>query len=92
MGTVLRTPEFDRWLINLRDLVGRAKILARIRRAELDNFGDVKALGDGVSEMRIDVGPGYSVYYARGNRVVYLLLCGAVKSSQAQDIKRAQNL
>ncbi|WP_175425522.1 type II toxin-antitoxin system RelE/ParE family toxin [Trinickia violacea] len=92
MITFNKTDEFDAWLISLRDLTARAKILLRIRRAELGNFGDFKALEDGVCEMRVDVGPGYRVYFAREGRIVYLLLCGGDKSTQKADIKRAKAL
>jgi putative addiction module killer protein len=87
-----KTDEFDAWLSGLRDLTARAKILLRIRRAELGNFGDFKVLEDGVCEMRVDFGPGYRVYYAREGRVVYLLLCGGDKSTQKADVKRAKAL
>ena len=65
-----------------------AGILTRIDRASLDNFGDVEPVGDGVSEMRIDFGPGYRVYYTREGRVIYLLLTGGDKFTQTADIKR----
>lgn len=90
MNTITKTDEFDAWLSDLSDLVAKAKILARIRRAELGNFGDSEPVGDGISEMRIDFGPGYRVYYAREGRVVYLLLNGGDKSTQKTDIKRAK--
>jgi len=67
----------------------RARIAARIDRLALGNPGDVKPVGGGVSELRIDYGPGYRVYYARTDRVVYLLLCGGTKATQDVDIKRA---
>ncbi|MGP8437133.1 type II toxin-antitoxin system RelE/ParE family toxin [Paraburkholderia fungorum] len=88
--TVNRTEEFDSWLADLADLRARAKILVRVRRAERGHFGDVKLLEDGVSEMRVDSGPGYRVYFAREGRMVYLLLCGGDKSTQAADIKHAK--
>ncbi|KFX65209.1 type II toxin-antitoxin system RelE/ParE family toxin [Paraburkholderia fungorum] len=88
--TVNRTEEFDSWLAGLADLRARAKILVRVRRAERGHFGDVKLLEDGVSEMRVDSGPGYRVYFAREGRMVYLLLCGGDKSTQAADIKHAK--
>ncbi|OAJ62395.1 addiction module killer protein [Paraburkholderia ginsengiterrae] len=90
--TVNRTEEFDTWLSRLTDLRARAKILVRIRRAERGQFGDVKLLEDGVSEMRIDWGPGYRVYFAREGRVMYLLLCGGDKSTQTADIKHAKTM
>jgi len=88
----LRTPEFDEWLTRLRDQVGKARILARIRSAEAGNFGDCESVGDGISEMRIHVGPGYRVYYCRRGEVVYLLLCGGDKSSQKKDIREAKRI
>ena len=90
MNTIHSTEEFDAWLADLKDLKARAKILTRIDRASLGNFGDVEPVGDGVSEMRIDFGPGYRVYYAREGRVIYLLLTGGDKSTQTADIKRAK--
>lgn len=90
--TVNRTEAFDSWLACLADLRARAKILVRVRRAERGHFGDVKLLEDGVSEMRVDSGPGYRVYFAREGRMVYLLLCGGDKSTQAADIKHAKSM
>lgn len=92
MYTVNRTEAFDSWLACLADLRARAKILVRVRRAERGHFGDVKLLEDGVSEMRVDSGPGYRVYFAREGRMVYLLLCGGDKSTQAADIKHAKSM
>lgn len=88
----LRTPEFDDWLTKLRDQVAKARTLARIRSAEAGNFGDCEPVGDGISEMRIHVGPGYRVYYYRREKVVYLLLCGGDKSSQKKDIREAKRI
>jgi putative addiction module killer protein len=90
MNTINQTYEFSEWLSGLNDLKARAKIVARIRRAELGNFGEYKVLVDGVSELKIDFGPGYRVYFAREGRVVYLLLCGGDKSTQKADIQRAK--
>lgn len=89
MNTFYRTSEFDIWLSDLKDNVGKARILKRIRAAEGGNFGDCEPVGEGVSEMRIHVGPGYRLYYTRIGEVVYLLLVGGDKSSQPRDIKRA---
>lgn len=80
---------FDEWLSSLKDKVGRARILHRIRAAELGNFGDCEPVGEGVSEMRIHVGPGYRVYFTRRGSTVCLLLVGGDKSSQKRDIRRA---
>lgn len=92
MGVFFRTTEFDVWLKALRDPIGKARILARIRSAEHGHFGDISAVGDGVYEMRILIGPGYRVYYCRRGEVTYLLLCGGEKSSQRRDIRTAQAL
>ena len=77
------------WLASLEDLKARARIAARLDRLSLRNFGDCKALREGVSELRIDWGPGYRVYYAMLGRTCVLLLCGGDKRRQASDIKRA---
>lgn len=89
MNTFLRTDEFHAWLSALKDKIGRARIAHRIRSAEHGNFGDCEPVGEGVSEMRVHVGPGYRVYYTRRGETVYLLLLGGDKSSQKRDIKRA---
>ena len=77
------------WFSSLRDKMAAKRVQARIRRAELGNFGDCEPVGAGVSEMRIHVGPGYRAYYTRRGAVIYLLLLGGDKSSQKRDIKRA---
>jgi putative addiction module killer protein len=92
VNTFLRTEEFDAWLSDLKDKMGRARIVHRIRSAEHGNFGDCEPVGDGVSEMRIHVGPGYRAYFTRRAEVVYLLLLGGDKSSQKRDIKRATEM
>ena len=83
------TIEFDRWLKELRNLRAKEQILERIRRLRGGNPGDAKAIGKGVAEMRIDVGPGYRLYYTQRGRTLFLLLCGGDKSSQRADIARA---
>jgi putative addiction module killer protein len=89
---VRKTSEFDAWLENLRDSRARAKILTRIQRLELGNAGDVRPVGDGLSEIRIDFGPGYRVYYKQAGKEIVLLLCGGDKSTQDKDIARAKIL
>jgi len=89
MNSFQRSDEFDAWLTALKDKLGRARIVHRIRSAEFGNFGDCESVGEGVSEMRIHFGPGYRVYFTRRGEVVYLLLLGGDKSSQKRDIKRA---
>lgn len=83
---------FTEWLSELPDRQARARILARLERIEAGNFGDVKFLRDDVSEVRIDWGPGYRVYFGRDGRTVIVLLCGGDKRKQDADIKRAVNL
>lgn len=83
------TADFDRWLSNLTDRVGKARIVQRVQSAMAGHFGDCAAVGEGVSEMRVHVGPGYRVYFTRIGAVVYLLLAGGDKASQSRDIKRA---
>lgn len=92
MYTVVQSGTFRDWLAGLRDVHVRARINARIRRAELGNLGDVKSVGHGVSEMRIDHGPGYRVYFTQRDQVLIVLLCGGDKRTQASDIKRSQRM
>ncbi|MGA9966454.1 MAG: type II toxin-antitoxin system RelE/ParE family toxin [Terriglobales bacterium] len=80
---------FGEWLSGLRDARTRAKIVARIDRLSAGNFGDAKALRDGLFELRIDWGPGYRVYYAIAGRACVLLLCGGEKRKQSSDIRCA---
>ena len=80
---------FGEWLAGLADSRARAKVAARIARLAAGNFGDSKSLREGVSELRIDWGPGYRVYFARVGRTVVLLLCGGDKRRQSVDIERA---
>jgi putative addiction module killer protein len=83
---------FTAWLLDLPDRQARARILARLERLEVGNFGDAKLLREGVSELRIDWGPGYRVYFGRDGRTVIVLLCGGDKRKQAADIKKAVEL
>ncbi len=92
MYTFLRSDEFDKWLTGLRDHVAKARIALRIRSAEQGNLGDCKPVGDGIAEMRINVGPGYRLYFTQRDKVVYLLLCGGDKSTQKRDIQRAKTM
>jgi putative addiction module killer protein len=80
---------FTQWLSDLPDRRAGARILVRLERLELGNFGDVKFLRDGVSELRIDCGPGYRVYFGRDGKTVIVLLCGGDKRRQDADIERA---
>lgn len=92
MFTVERTGFFSAWLFELKDPKARAAIVARILRIELGNLGDVKNVGGKVSELRVDVGPGYRVYLTRTGLTVQLLLCGGDKSTQRADIEKAQDM
>jgi putative addiction module killer protein len=85
-----QTEHFAKWLLNLRDVRAKARILARFDSVRLGNLGDVRSVGDVVSEMRIDIGAGYRVYFTRRHRIVLILLCGGDKSTQAKDIARAK--
>jgi putative addiction module killer protein len=89
MLVILKSKTFDTWFSKLRDRRARARIAVRIDRLALGNPGDVKPVGSGVREMRIDCGPGYRVYYAQRGRVIVLILCGGTKRTQAADIRRA---
>ena len=92
MMDVRRTKIFLDWLRGLRDLRARARIQLRIDRVSLGNFGDVKAVGENVSELRVDYGPGYRIYLLRRGKEVVVLLCGGDKSTQAADIAKARAL
>ena len=92
MNQFHRTSILDIWLSGLKDKIGKARIVSRIRAAETGHFGDCEPVGEGVSEMRIHIGAGYRVYYTRIGDVNYLLLVGGNKSSQGHDIKKAIKL
>lgn len=89
---IKQTDIFARWLSGLRDTQGKVAVLRRIDRIRAGNLGDVRSVGVGVSELRLDAGPGYRVYFTRRGDVVIVLLCGGDKSSQQRDIKLAQQL
>ena len=91
MREVLETHEFSRWFEGLRDIKAQAIIQTRIDRLVLEgNPGQVESVGEGVSEMKIDFGPGYRVYYGRDGAVAVVLICGGHKKTQARDIMTAQ--
>lgn len=92
MIEVRQTEVFSEWFSSLRDRDARARITARIRRLSLGNPGDVKPVGAGVSEMRIDHGPGYRVYFVQRGETLVILLCGGNKRSQSRDIADALDL
>ena len=92
MIEVRQTEQYARWFTSLRDRMARARIDVRIRRLSLGNPGDVKAVGEGVSELRVDYGPGYRVYFVQRGTEYILLLAGGDKSSQDEDIRVAKTL
>jgi len=92
MIEVRKTETFANWLDALKDIRARARILVRIERLAAGNPGDVKPVGGGISELRIDYGPGYRVYYKKHGRQVVILLAGGDKRTQSKDIKTALRL
>ena len=92
MLSVRLTQEFQAWLDGLRNQKAQVRIAARLRLAEAGNLGDWKPVGGKVSEMRVDFGPGYRLYFTRRGNILIVMLAGGEKSSQARDIKRAQQI
>ena len=92
MVEIRKTETFAKWIDALRDINARARIQARIARLALGNAGDVKPVGEGISELRISYGPGYRVYFKMIRRSVVILLAGGNKRTQTRDIKTAINL
>lgn len=91
-GEIRQTHHFAKWFQRLRDHQARARILARIRRLQLGNPGDVAPVGEGVSELRIQFGTGYRVYFVQRGAALVVLLAGGDKSTQSRDIERAKEL
>jgi putative addiction module killer protein len=89
---IRKTETFAHWLDGLRDIRARARIQVRIERLATGNAGDVRPMGEGVSEMRIDYGPGYRVYFTKRGREMVVLLAGGDKRTQTTDIKTALRL
>lgn len=91
---VYKTPDgkvpFERWLLDLSDIVGQQKINIRLHRLRHGNFGDCKAIGDGVFELKIDFGPGYRVYFGVIGKKILLILCAGTKRAQQKDIDKAK--
>jgi len=92
MMEIRKTEVYAKWLDGLPDIQARARILARVERLAAGNPGDVKPVGEGVSELRIDYGPGYRVYYKKQGQEVVILLAGGDKHNQSRDIKTALRL
>lgn len=92
MHELIKSETFGRWLSGLRDRNAKARIEVRIRRLGLGNPGDVKPVGEGVSEMRIDYGPGYRVYFQQRGPVLIILLCDGDKKTQDKDIQTAKSI
>jgi putative addiction module killer protein len=92
MTTILKTETFAKWIDGLSDIHARARILVRIERLAAGNPGDVKPVGENISEMRIDYGPGYRVYYKKTGQTIVVILAGGDKRTQKKDIKKAQQL
>lgn len=92
MVQIRKTDAFAKWIDELQDIRARARILVRIERLAAGNPGDVKPVGEGVSEMRIDYGPGYRIYFRKIGQRVIILLAGGDKSTQSKDIKTALRL
>ncbi len=87
-----KTDVYAKWLDGLRDIRARARILVRVERLVAGNPGDVKPVGEGISELRIDYGPGYRVYFTRRGQELIILLAGGEKSTQSRDIRTAAQL
>ena len=92
MIEILKTERFTKWLDHLTDLRARARIQTRIEHLKIGHTGDAKPVGGSVKELRIDIGPGYRVYFTHRGQEIVLLLCGGDKSTQSNDIKIAINL
>ncbi|MGY2051411.1 type II toxin-antitoxin system RelE/ParE family toxin [Methylobacterium sp. JK268] len=92
MFKIRETNSFSDWIAGLRDREARSRINIRIRRLTLGNLGKVEPVGEGVSELKIDYGPGYRVYFMQRGKDIILLLCGGDKSTQSVDIARAKEL
>ena len=92
MIEIRQTEHYIKWFEKLKDRRARARIAIRIRRVSLGNKGDVKPVGNGISELRIDYGPGYRVYFTQRNYQLIILLAGGDKTTQASDIQKAKKL
>ncbi|WP_267224085.1 type II toxin-antitoxin system RelE/ParE family toxin [Dyella silvae] len=91
MGTIIQSDVFAKWLMGLKDQTAKAKVIVRVKRLAAGNLGDAKHF-EGITELRIDYGPGYRIYVAKKGDKLYLLLCGGDKSSQKKDIEKAKKI
>jgi putative addiction module killer protein len=92
MKQIFKTQDYSQFFTGIKDATAKAKILVRIKRLKQGNAGDVKPIGKSCSELRIDYGPGYRVYFKEYGEAIVLLLCGGDKSTQVQDIELAKKL
>ena len=92
MVEIVESATFKRWVRSLQDRRSVARINTRLRNVSLGNFGDIRPIGNGISEMRIHYGPGYRLYFMRRGTTIVVLLCGGDKASQQRDIERAKRL
>jgi putative addiction module killer protein len=92
MIEVRETPNYAKWFAKLADRNAKARIVTRIRRLSLGNFGDAKSIGNGIAELRVDYGPGYRVYFLRRGNALVILLAGGDKRTQDRDIALAKKL
>lgn len=92
MTEFVQSEEFESWMQQLRDIRAQLRIRARIERLSKGNPGDVKSVGEGIRELRVDYGPGYRVYLLQRSEMLIVLLCGGDKSTQAKDIKQAKSI
>jgi putative addiction module killer protein len=92
MYEIAELSEFSSWFNSLKDVNAKARILVRLRRFTMGNLGDTKSVGQGVSEARIDYGPGYRLYFLRRDKILIVLLCGGTKDGQQRDIDTAHKL
>lgn len=92
MFTLIASSKFEKWFGGLKDRRASGRIRQRLARLEQGHFGDAKPVGEGISEMRVDYGPGYRVYFMRSGAVVILLLCGGHKGTQSRDIEEAKRI
>jgi len=89
---IKKTYYFEKWIGSLKDMRGKIAIVRRIERMSQGNFGDVKSVGESISELRLQIGPGYRVYFAKEAERIIILLVGGDKSTQSKDIEKAKQL